>query len=229
MPVSAGWCNHPTIPTLEGNEGPHSRWHGPPTKHSCCRFWAAAVYSPYSRLLVSGDVVISQVEKIRTAFERNVKALTRRPTSGQKTSVTKVQVRDGLTCDIEDGPWKLTADMNRGAGGDANGPDPGVLGRAALGSCLAIGYVMWAAKLGVTLTDVQVEVETYSDASGIYGVGDVQAGPTRFRYTVEIESPASEADILGVLDQAEAHSPYFNVFSRPHGLQREVRITAPVS
>ena len=172
--------------------------------------------------------MISHVKKIRTAFERNVRVLTRRPTSGQKTSLTRVRVRDGLTCDIEDGPWKLTADMNKGAGGDENGPDPGVLGRAALGSCLAIGYVLWAARLGVTLSEVQVEVQTFSDARGIYAVGDVEAGPTELRYTVEIESDASEAEILGVLDQAEAHSPYFNVFSRPHDLQREVRVRAPI-
>ncbi len=90
---------------------------------------------------------MTNVDKIRTAFERNVQALTRRPSTGQKTSVTRVRVRDGLKCDIEDGPWKLTADMKKGVGGNEEGPEPGVLGRAALGSCLAIGYVMWAAKL----------------------------------------------------------------------------------
>lgn len=40
---------------------------------------------------------------------------------GQGTAVTKVPLRDGLTCDIEDGPWKLTADEAPGQGGNSAG------------------------------------------------------------------------------------------------------------
>jgi hypothetical protein len=51
------------------------------------------------------------MEHIKTAFERNVQTLTLRPSIGQKTYVTKVRVHNGLTCEIEDGPWRLTADL----------------------------------------------------------------------------------------------------------------------
>ena len=107
---------------------------------------------------------MGSMDGIRAACERTASALTARPAIGQKTFVTRVLVHDGLTCDIEEGPWHLTADLPRQLGGQAAGPTPGTFGRAALGSCLAICYVMWAARLGVPLTNVAVEV--HADAIG---------------------------------------------------------------
>jgi hypothetical protein len=76
----------------------------------------------------------------------------------QGTAVTRVRLVDGLACEIEEGAWKLVADMSPKSGGEGKGPNPGILGRGALGSCLAIGYAMWAARLGVPLTSLEVEV-----------------------------------------------------------------------
>ena len=72
-------------------------------------------------------------EPIRTAIERNVKAVTLRPSIGQGTAVTRARLRDGLRCDVEEGPWTLVAGMTDKYGGTNAGPNPGVLGRAALG------------------------------------------------------------------------------------------------
>lgn len=168
-------------------------------------------------------------ERIRTAIERNEKAIRLRPSVGQGTAVTKVRVRDGLTCDIEDGPWKLVADESQGEGGNGEGPDPGVFGRAALGSCLAIGYAQWAAKLGVPLTNIEVEVHADYDARGMFGIADdVPPGWTGLRYTVSVESRVPEAEVRRMLDEADAHSPLLDDFSRATSIGREVRITAPV-
>lgn len=164
------------------------------------------------------------VEKIRSAFERNARAVKLRPYIGQKTAVTKARMREGLTCDIEDGAWRLTVGMSEKSGGDKAGPDPGVLGRGALASCLAVCYVQWAAKLGVPITDVAVEVQADYDMRGEYGVADVPAGYSEIRCIVSIESPAPEHEVLQVLDMAEAHSSYVEVFSQPQILKREVRI-----
>src|SRR5471030_642484 len=102
---------------------------------------------------------MERTEQIRQTFERNARAMALRPSVGQGTATTKVTLRDGLTCDVEDGAWKLTVDMSTKSGGDGRGPDPGVFGRTALGSCLAIGYQLWAAKRGITLSNLQVEVQ----------------------------------------------------------------------
>jgi uncharacterized OsmC-like protein len=166
-------------------------------------------------------------EKIRTAIERNTKALTLKPSIGQGTAVTRVRVREGLTCDIEEGAWKFTADMSEKHGGNGAGPNPGVLGRAALGSCLAIGYSMWAARLGVPLASLEVEVQADYDSRGEYGVGDVSPGYREVRYVVKVESEAPEADVRRVLEEAERHSPYLDIFRRPQNVRRELEILRP--
>ena len=172
---------------------------------------------------------MSEAEQIKNAFERNGRAVKLRPSIGQGTAVTKVRVADGLTCEIEDGPWKLIADVGEGLGGKSAGPDPGVYGRAALGSCLAMAYVWWAAKRNVPLLGLEVDVHGDYDARGMLGVDDsVSAGWTGLRYTVTVESDAPKADVLRVLDEADAHSPLLDDFSNAIAVGREVRISAPV-
>ena len=166
-------------------------------------------------------------EKIRTAFERNQRALRLRPAIGRGTAATTVRIREGLTCDIEEGPWKLVADMTEKNGGNGVGPKPGIYGRGALGSCLAIGYMMWAAKLGVPFASLEVQIQADYDASAEYGVTDGSPSYSQIRYLVVIESAAAEADVVRVLDTAEAHSTYHDIFHRAQDLRREVRILSP--
>ena len=75
-------------------------------------------------------------EQMKEAFERGKKAITMRPAVGQGTAITKVRITDGYTCEIEDGTWKLTVDMPEKHGGANKGPNSGIIGRSALGSCL---------------------------------------------------------------------------------------------
>lgn len=150
-----------------------------------------------------------------------------RPTIGRGTAVTRVRVQDGLACGIEEGRWRLAADLSEKAGGTGSAPDPGVFGRAALGSCLAIGYAVWAAKLEVPVSSIEVEVRADYDNAGYYGVAGMPAGYTRIVYVVTIESEAPRREILRLLDEADRHSPYLDVFRRPMDVSREVRVTAP--
>ena len=147
------------------------------------------------------------------------------PSLGRGTAKTKVTVRDGLTCDVEDGPWKLTVDMSAKSGGDDRGPDPGVYGRTALGSCLAMTYVLWAVKLGVNISRLDIEVHADYDSGGYYGVTDGPPGYSQVRYVVSVESDAPDAAVLSLLDQADAHSPYLDLFTRAVDVRRDVRIT----
>ncbi|HUG44436.1 MAG TPA: OsmC family protein [Acidobacteriota bacterium] len=162
--------------------------------------------------------------QIKTAFERNQKALTLRPTLGRGTAVTRVRMVDGLTCEVEEGPWKIVADMGEKSGGCNGGPNPGFLGRAALGSCLAVGYVLWAAKRDLPLISLEVEVQADYDSRSYHGIGEAKPGYQQVRYVVRIESPAAEEEIRAVLDEADAHSDYLAVFARPQEVRREVEI-----
>ena len=162
-------------------------------------------------------------DDIRNAFERNKRALQLKPTIGQRTATTNVRVSDGLLCEIEEGPWRLTVDASPKVGGTAKGPDPGVLGRAALGSCLAMTYVRWAAVLGVPVSSFEVKIDADYDAAGEYGIDDVAADYQEVRYTVTVESDATDGEIQHLLDMAEENTPYLQVFRKPQNVRRILR------
>jgi uncharacterized OsmC-like protein len=143
---------------------------------------------------------------------------------GTETSVTKVV--DGLLCEIREGDWTLSVDMPEAAGGSGTAPTPGVVGRAALGSCLALTYMMWASKEGIEIQSLEVEVQADFDDGAIFGTSDAAPGYSEVRYCVKIQSGADEADIVRLLDEADRHSPYLDVFTRPQQLVRQVEITA---
>jgi len=166
------------------------------------------------------------VERIRVTFERNAKALALRPAFGQGTAVTRVRLREGLACEIEEGPWAFAVDMSEKSGGNNSAPNPGVFGRAALGSCLAIGYMQWAAKLGVPISELEVEVQADYDSRGMYGVNGQKPGYGEIRYVVRIASDAPHGDVLHVLNEADTHSDYLYVFREPQRVIRHVHIKA---
>ena len=125
---------------------------------------------------------------IKEALERNVKVVQARPSVGQGTAITKVTLNPGLACEVEDGPWRFNVGMTEKYGGLNNGPNPGVYGRAALGSCLAIGYGMWAARLEVPIRSLTVEVRARYDVRGELGVDEsVRPGYGDIVYVVTVD------------------------------------------
>jgi uncharacterized OsmC-like protein len=161
---------------------------------------------------------------IREIAERHVRLLAARPERGHLSCATRARLADGLRCEIEEGPWRLAADMPAKVGGGETAPTPGVLGRAALAGCLTIGIAAWAARLGVPVDAVEVEVEADFDARGELGVEGVPPGYQQVRYTVSIDSPAPRAELDRLLAMAERHSPYLDVFGRAIALRRAVRL-----
>lgn len=161
---------------------------------------------------------------IKKAFERNKKLLTIKPSKGQYTTTTRVRLYDGTSCEVEHGSWKFTADIGETEGGNDAGPGPSVLERAALGSCLAIGYAKYAALLDVPIDSLEVEVEADVDARGAYGIDNVTPGYEALRYRVIVESIAPEETIRNVIEKADEHSPVLKNFTRPVSVEREVKL-----
>ncbi len=88
-----------------------------------------------------------------------------------------------------------------------------MLGRAALGSCLVMGYRLHAARLGVELGSIRVEVEADTDDAGmLFFDSDARPGYSEVRYHVDIESPAADELVRKVLDEADTLSPYRDIF-----------------
>ncbi len=86
---------------------------------------------------------------------------------------------------------------------------------------------MWAARLGVPVESLEVEVQPDFDARCELGVADeIPPGYLAMRYIVTVESSAAEADVMRVLDTADTYSSRRDDITRPVPLTREVRLTA---
>jgi len=168
---------------------------------------------------------MSSTNTIKDALERNARLVGARPTIGQGTAVTKVTLNPGLACEVEDGPWRFSVGMTEKYGGQNNGPNPGVYGRAALGSCLAIGYAMWAARLDIEIRSLTVEVQARYDVRGELAIDDsVRPGYQDIVCVVTVDTDASDIEVERWLDKAGQHSSWLDDLRNPVPVSREVRI-----
>ena len=55
---------------------------------------------------------------IRQIADRNMQMLALKPGRGRLTGRTRARLVDGLRCEIEEGAWRIAADMHAKAGGD---------------------------------------------------------------------------------------------------------------
>lgn len=169
---------------------------------------------------------MSSQQEIKEALSRGAKALSLRPSLGLGTGISKAKIINGLSCEVTEGNYKLFADMPESVGGNATGPTPGVYGRAAFGSCLAMGYMMKASAMNIKIDSLEVEVQADYDDGALLGTSSAAPGYLEVRYTVTIESDAPESEILQMLDIADKQSPYLDVFSRQQKCIRNVQITS---
>jgi len=164
------------------------------------------------------------VTKIKEHILRARTAMEKKPSigKGDKSSITTLQ--KDLICVTEEGPWTIKCDMPEAVGGTETAPHAGTLLRAALGTCLATGYAMWAAQLDVPVENIQVTVTVTYDDGAALGANDNPAGFSKVKYHVGITSNAIEEDILRVLDTADAHSTLLDVFTRDQNCVREISL-----
>ena len=162
---------------------------------------------------------------VASSLERLERLLGSKSDFGHTTNQCVTRLQAGLRCSTEEGDSIIRTDLPAALGGTASAPSPGVLVRAALGSCLAMGYKLRAAKHGVELTSICVTVETDSELAGLLlPTTNAPAGFADVRYHVEIESPAPVANVHRLIEEGDRLSPLLDVFARCNRLHRTISI-----
>ncbi len=162
--------------------------------------------------------------RIAPALER-LRALSGRPGFGHSTKTSASTLVGDLRCETTEGASLIESDLPTALGGDDSAPTPSALIRAALGACLAMGYRLRAAELGIELTTVRVTVESESELRGMLdAAADVPPGLTALRYHVEIDSPAAQRDVVRVIELGDRLSPVLDMLTRPLDIERSVAI-----
>lgn len=164
---------------------------------------------------------------IREAMEKTSAVLAAHPEKAyNKNAPITIRLVAGLRCEIElPGGKTFTTDMPAPMGGEASGPNPGLLLRMGLGSCLATVIAMRAAKLGVELQTLEVAVESDSDSRGLLGLGGVSAAMSALRTKVKIGARgASAGQLKEIVEWADAHSPVGCTVRNPPPIALEVEL-----
>jgi uncharacterized OsmC-like protein len=145
---------------------------------------------------------------LRNLYEQKRLALSRYPSLARSVAQVNARLASGLRCEVRHGARVTLADLPMEEGGSASAPTPGDLMRASLGACLAMSYRGWAARLGLELAAVEVDVTAEYDARGQLGLADdVAIGWQRLLIEVRVESAAPAAEVRRVVELADRLSP----------------------
>lgn len=167
-------------------------------------------------------------EKIATAIGTAREYLSAHPDEARyRDSPATAVVESGLRVTItgDDGASAVT-DMVAGVGGDGSAPSPGWLFRAAYASCLATLIAMRAAESGVTLTRLEVRVDSESDDRGILGISAaIPAGPISAGIAVRAAASGIDEDVLReVIAWGVSHCPVDDAVRRAIPVELRVEI-----
>ena len=154
-------------------------------------------------------------EAIRSAQERAISVFERKPSAASSSAKASGRLDDGLRCTVSSGELDVRMDMPKVFGGDGSAPTPGFFIRAGLIGCVAIGIKMTAAREGVPLESVDVDVEMDFDDAASLGLGDNSAAPLETRLTIALKSTAPWAVVEGMARRALAADPYYLALKDP--------------
>jgi uncharacterized OsmC-like protein len=160
--------------------------------------------------------IAAAVTRLETAAERRIGF-------GRATNTASITLVDGLRCCSEEGAWSIDTDLPSSLGGSGSAPTPGVLLRAALGSCLAMGYRLRAARRGIAVRSIRVTVESDSEIDGMLRTtSTAPPGFTAIRYHVELDTSAPAEDIEALVDEADRLSPVLDAIGRANPVHRSL-------
>jgi uncharacterized OsmC-like protein len=165
-------------------------------------------------------------DHIKKSIEAAIDYLGQHPGEARYTdSVAVASLEAGLRFRISDPDGRtILSDMPTGVGGQGINPGPGWLLRAALASCTAALIAMRAAQTSVTLTKLEVLVDSESDDRGILGIdATIPAGPLKMRARVSIVAEGANNETLRELVAwAETHCPVTDAIRRPVAISTEM-------
>ncbi|MEC3915595.1 OsmC family protein [Nocardia sp. CDC160] len=122
------------------------------------------------------------VHRIRTALHRRADRRQRFAARAEHRTGTPTQV------DVRINGHSLRVDEPTAAGGTDTGPDPIGLALAALGTCQLVTYRFHAARLGVDIGALAIEVEGLLDMGPVFGF-DATPAPGEIRMRARVSGP----------------------------------------
>lgn len=142
------------------------------------------------------------------AYEATRAAVEADPSAGVGNFTTVTEWTDGARAKTTARSFSIETDEPSPLGGTDQAVDPMELVLGAVGTCLTIGWVTQAARQGIDFQDLRIEVEGDYDLRGYLGIGgDTRPGFGSLRYTVHVDTDATDAELDDIRKAAESGSP----------------------
>ncbi|HYH27888.1 MAG TPA: OsmC family protein [Actinomycetota bacterium] len=165
------------------------------------------------------------MSQIKEAMQNASAYLGEHPEEARYTdSLATATLESGLRCAVT-GPngERVETDMPASVGGESSGPSAGWLLRAAIASCNATVIAMRAAQQGISLTRLEVDVDSESDDRGILGLDPgIPAGPFSIRVQVRIAGEGDDARLREIAEWGVEHCPVCDAAKRAIPVSLEI-------
>jgi uncharacterized OsmC-like protein len=116
---------------------------------------------------------------------------------------------------------KFTVDEPEALGGANAAANPVEYALAALGSCQAITYRVWATQLGIKLDKVEINIDGDIDLRGFFGLDErIRAGFNAVRIRVNLGGPEDRSRYAELAAAVDAHCPVLDLFRNPVPVER---------
>lgn len=152
-------------------------------------------------------------DTVRTILDRTAERLDAEPERAVIRYRAEGGCAGGMRTEIRVGKHEMVVDEPPSVGGTGTAPNPLETALGALLSCQVITYRLWAAKLGIPLDAVRIDVEGDLDMRSFFGLDDeVRAGFGAVRVLVHLDGPAGPERFRALRDAVDAHCPVLDVF-----------------
>ena len=168
---------------------------------------------------------MGNAQSVKKTFERSAKVVSTRPRFGQGTEVMSVDMDQYGCCRINEDDTQIEIDLSTELGGNGTTPSAGYFAKAALGACLAQGYHIHAAVLGITINSLRIEFESDYDLRGNLGIDDsVPKSYSEVRYKVFIDSPDDPEKLVQLIEHSDRLDWVRDIFATAIPLRRELQV-----
>ena len=146
------------------------------------------------------------MQEMAAAMQRVEAVLQRRPETGIHDDAPATASWQGGTRVVAShaNGTRMSTDMPAEFAGSGEGVTPGWLFRAGIAACATTSIALQAARQGIALDTLEVQVRSRSDSRGIFGMADAQgetvcAGPVGVEMSVRVAAAGVAADRVRAL------------------------------
>ncbi|MGI5952246.1 MAG: OsmC family protein [Brooklawnia sp.] len=166
------------------------------------------------------------LERLAEILRANDEALVNTPPpAGVIEPTVRASLVQGTTTRVQvhSGRHQFTIDEPASLGGDDHGANPVEHLLAALGSCQVISYQVWAAKLGLEVDSIDINLTGTLDVRGFFGLdANVRPGFQSIHVEASITGPEDPERYRELTSVVERYCPVLDVLNEGTKVTAEV-------